>query len=1397
MRLRVEHQDSTDVVMVTIRDPKATVRDLAAALSLSVTDVLAIDRVPYDSAVKLSEVGIANGSVISMAEALQPEQTDRRFWVGVVNGPGTGSLVTVDSGMTVSIGRAPGNDLAIENTTVSQRHARIHFDEAGGIELEDLGSHNGTWLEGRSLTSRTSIEVGQLVRVGSSMVRIQEVDEGERIIGMSKGQADHTGRVLLNRPPRPPIPPGPPTISLPAAIESRPGPTLAVFTLLAPLLFAGVMVVALGSWRYAVFGLLSPAMALGNWLSGRRRVGRERKNDGRIHADAIARLQSDLEGAERAERQRRRSLGPDILELRRRITLPTRQLWERRSASADALTVRLGIGDSPWDLQTDTVPATAEVEDILKKSSALDEIELVVDLREGPVGLVGDTEVASAALRGLLIQLATDHGPADVRIAILTRPDHVDGWSWVQWLPHATAGGGLTHLLIGGSAMEFVSGLAPSTESRRDRGDSATWVLVVDDPELIHVRSSPVRRALAAGENVVGLVIAETEDALPASITNVVRIEDADGVFSLHSPSTPTIGSSGVLGLLSERAANDLARSLARFEDPEELHIDGSLPGFVSAQDLFGPDLGAAAVRSRWMVNDDDHKLATAIGIASNGPLELDLVADGPHALIAGTTGAGKSELLRTLVVGLAVNHGPEQVVFVLIDYKGGSAFDRCGELPHVVGVVTDLDEHLAERALQSLEAELRYREEKLRLAGAENIDVYRAAGEQHGSVPRLIVVIDEFATLRNELPGFVDSLVAIAQRGRSLGMHLVLATQRPSGSVDANIRANTNLRIALRVQSSGDSTDVIDSSSAANISRTLPGRAFVRRGEGDLVAVQTGFVSGPAGVSGPPVLVQRPHFGGGQVSHSAAGASAAQPRRAASDVKGSQAPSELDGLISAVVDAAAGRPAVRRPWLDELPSALSPRDLENAAIVAGEDEGIAFAIGDDPANQRRVKRCWNPEDGHLAAVGIRGTGVTTTIRSVVAALGVIDLGRDVWVFAVDSAGGELSGIEAWPHVACCLGATERERHLRLLFYLDTELERRRRSTPGDVQAMPLLVVAIDGVAAFMEAIDASPGSSNADTVARLGRDGPAVGMSLVVGAERLADVPRALRGQLRRHVLFEQADVNDFAVLGTRSKNLPQFVPGRAVLGPDGMVSQIVDWATGLRPDQIVLDRPPPVIEALEKRIDVARLSAASVEPTLSIPIGVLETTRTQAVLSLRRGEHATIAGPSGSGRTNALRLVAAQLRHAAPELVIVGVTSHDDASLLDSSALDAGGSLTEIEHVLRMANDDDRRWMILVDDADRIEVDDGPLVDLARAAPIHVTMIVALRSSAGRSSYSHWTRPVRSSGVGLLLMPEATVDGELLGARLPGRDQLESVPGRGYLVSAGRADALQLAHA
>ncbi|WP_460370949.1 FtsK/SpoIIIE domain-containing protein, partial [Actinocorallia lasiicapitis] len=266
------------------------------------------------------------------------------------------------------------------------------------------------------------------------------------------------------------------------------------------------------------------------------------------------------------------------------------------------------------------------------------------------------------------------------------------------------------------------------------------------------------------------------------------------------------------------------------------------------------PDPSAAHVLASWKRGGTT---AVPIGSGTGGVVTLDLRADGPHGLVAGTTGAGKSELLQSLIAALAVRNRPDEMTFVLIDYKGGAAFKDCAALPHTVGMVTDLDGRLTERALESLAAELRRREQVLAAVGAKDLDDYVQDGRGRAPLPRLVLVIDEFATMAAELPGFVDGLVDIGRRGRSLGVHLILATQRPAGVVTAEIRANTNLRIALRVTDAEDSSDVIDAPDAARIPKALPGRCFVRSGASSLTAVQTARIGGRRGASSRPTVTR------------------------------------------------------------------------------------------------------------------------------------------------------------------------------------------------------------------------------------------------------------------------------------------------------------------------------------------------------------------------------------------------------------------------------------------------------------------------------------------------------------------------------------------------------------
>jgi S-DNA-T family DNA segregation ATPase FtsK/SpoIIIE len=261
-------------------------------------------------------------------------------------------------------------------------------------------------------------------------------------------------------------------------------------------------------------------------------------------------------------------------------------------------------------------------------------------------------------------------------------------------------------------------------------------------------------------------------------------------------------------------------------------------------------------VARRWAA-PRPYGLEATIGTGPDGPLTIDLVQQGPHTLIAGTSGAGKSELLQTLVLALAVQYPPERLNFLFIDYKGGAASADFRALPHNVGSVTDLDERLSLRALASLRAELRRRLALLEGRAKDLAGMQRIAPDE--APPSLVIVVDEFATLVKEIPDFVSGIVDVAQRGRSLGIHLVLATQRPTGAVNDNILANTNLRIALRVLEAADSIAVVGAKDAAFIPVPLRGRAYARTGPGPLTAFQCAWSGAPyeADAQASPVVVR------------------------------------------------------------------------------------------------------------------------------------------------------------------------------------------------------------------------------------------------------------------------------------------------------------------------------------------------------------------------------------------------------------------------------------------------------------------------------------------------------------------------------------------------------------
>ena len=443
---------------------------------------------------------------------------------------------------------------------------------------------------------------------------------------------------------------------------------------------------------------------------------------------------------------------------------------------------------------------------IIDRHALLDGVPVTAHLGPGQaLAIVGDNGVAVAL--ALLLQLAVLTGPADWRLVVIA--DDPDEWEWVTWLPHvesvATSDGGpLIAAADDGTRLTAILARLESTDDRH-------VVVLTDRPDTLSARTGALRRYLAGAPSVAVIAVVEHGGTVPPLCRSELRIGSlCAGRWSdrqTDSGRQLAVHAAGV----TLAVACDAARRLARIHDPEDpIEVASACPMSVALSRVLarsGPmpiddSIGIAATwrsRSRHRGGAGDGHPRAAIGVGTDGVVEIDLVADGPHALIAGTTGAGKSELLRTLVVALAASTCPDDLTFVLVDYKGGSTFDACAELPHTVGVVTDLDDRLAERALVSLEAEIRRRERLLRQAGVDDLSAYRLVAAGDRPLPRLVVVVDEFATLAADLPDFLPSLVGVAQRGRAWGSTSCWRRSgRPEWSATRSVPTRPAHRLAL-----------------------------------------------------------------------------------------------------------------------------------------------------------------------------------------------------------------------------------------------------------------------------------------------------------------------------------------------------------------------------------------------------------------------------------------------------------------------------------------------------------------------------------------------------------------------------------------------------------------------
>lgn len=1289
--------------------------DLTAHAGLPADTRLYLGAGPVDPNWVLGRTPLLAGAVLSTTpDADIPAQA--AVAISCVAGPDAGGWHPLTES-TVTIGRAAGTDLSVGDPALSRRHAE--FGRRGHrLTVTDLRSANGLRVNGRAIPrAGASIGSGQILRMGASLFRVGLTAEPALILDPdARGglRAARPARILA--PFRHPVPPEPGP--LPEAAR-RPLPLLAA--LLGAVAGVGIALVT-GMWMFLLLAALGPVMMIGTAVGDRLTGRRSHRQQLAAHAAAVAADEQALAHAAEADRLDAWDRYPDPASLLRRARSPAARLWERRPADPDFLRLVIGVGSRPMRVDRAAPPA-------------VDEVPVTIGLSQ--IGVLGLTGRCRPLLRSMLASAICLHAPSDLRVLVLSDGPDLQVLEQVE------------HASVPGKPGEVVGDPERAGRLLRELLDDAAGpaVMLVLDGARRWRRLALVRRLLElaavdadpdAGMSEPTAPHTPPHGPRPASRLAVICLDATAQALPVECRAVATVtghevtvttGTSTVLAEpvgVSAAHLSAVCRALAPLRDPDR--AGGALATTVGLRDL----RRGRPTEPDW----SQPRLAAPLGLSADGILDCDLERDGPHLLIAGTTGSGKSELLLTLVTGLALAAPPEHTAFLLVDYKGGAAFGELTSLPHTTGMLTDLDQDLAARALTSLRAEVRRRERLLQEAGAGDLRALRARGPApFGS---LVIVVDEFATLAAELPDFLTGLLDVAQRGRSLGLHLVLATQRPAGVLSPAIKANIALRICLRVADPADSLDVVDTPDAARIPRSVPGRAILR-GEGSAVLFQAARVTtGPP----PPWRVRLRHG----------------PFRPGTDA----GPTDLERVVRRCRELADDRRAGVRPprpaWLAPLPAVITAVDLPD--LLPGIEPESVLVVVDRPATASRGAVA--ATDGSVLIAGAPGSGRTAALRRVAAC--AARAGSELVV--LDPAG-VLADLGGWH---CCGTLLDgRDPHLvqRTVELLHDELTR-RAGRPG-----PPIQVLIDDWEAVTGPLDLATFGAGPAQLAELAGRGPAAGIRVAASGDQ----------RLRHHRCA--ASFGTVLVLGpdpdrTATAGAAALPPGRGRCADEQV--QVVLADPDPPPDAV---RPRFIVRELPGTVNGADLPAPCPE---AVPIGRGGDAAGPVTMNLiATGGGFLVAGPRRSGVSSTLQVLAQGAAAAGVRTLRVVVRPQPELSGVMDVDVSAGAG-----ELFRALDNHDGPLVLVADDL----TDEHPAADVLKAYLAATGtghhLLAGCRLDLAARSYRGLIAEVAAFRSGVLLQADAP-DGAVLDAVLP-RRRGPTRAGRGHLVTLGEVMPLQV---
>lgn len=1302
-RALLRAEDSTDERLLAIA------RNRLAPVTLIARPTDREAPVMLDPAASIGDSGLQSGWIIEAVEEFGPHRATARSipvagYVEVLSGIHSGAVYSLIPGPNL-IGRDPASRVYLCDTSVSRRHATVEHGRE--MILRDLGSANGLIVDGQRI-SEVRVQGPCTVQLGAATLRITPESQRHEV-SCPRQQTTHTRSPRVG--PRFPHTerelPAPPVPAPPGRI-----PLLAMLT---PVLLGCAMYVITNSPMSLLMVAFTPMMMIGSWLDGKTTGRRKLRSELRRFQETLAVEREELTRLRHSEIEVRSSEAPDLPEIATAIVNRDGLLWTRRPEHRSFFEVRFGEGILPSRTRL-KLPARGEAaaeqwKELRELAAEFADVSSVPVLerldRCGSIGIAGEAFRAEGLARALLLQLAGLHSPSELALAGFVGPGDVEEWDWLKWLPHIDSV--MSPIPCWpladdeGSATRLVAALEGLMESRRaerngrntlrshlgveipggETADEAVSALPVTPVVLVLVLNGhPVEtsRLIALAEQgpdfgIHFLWVAGERAGIPAACRTFVELGHSEGTVSFVRT-----GEQVQLQRIEHaevRFALDLARRLAPIEDASARVLDESdLPRTVHLRELHPIDLhgGADAILQAWRtsgsltatwVNGAERGavgLAAVVGQGPNGPAVIDLRAHGPHALVGGTTGAGKSEFLQSWIMSLAAGVSPDRLTFLLVDYKGGAAFAECTELPHTVGLVTDLSPHLVRRALTSLRAELRYREELLAKYGAKDLLTMERRSEA-AAPPTLIIVIDEFSALAKEIPDFLDGVIDIAQRGRSLGLHLIMATQRPAGVITDNLRANTNLRVALRMADEADSSDVIGVKDAAFFGAETPGRGAIKVGPGRIAHFQAGYLGGRVTDAATSSRIEVRPLGFTE------GAAWDLPPELESSLV-HKSPRDIEVLRDGIIAAAQTARIVplRKPWLAELPERLDLTHLVDAAD-GGRGDATVIGLRDEPENQaQRAALIDFEEVGNVSVIGAGGTGKTYALLTLAVSLSSFAVTAPIEIYCIDAAGRTLEALAVLPTVGAVApfaDLEQTERVLRRVLEIIAErgprfaaaraggLRSYRRAAGGAAEARVVLL--LDGFTVFRQATETLGGRQSLfHLLGEIMSTGRSVGVHVVLTADRPASIPAAMASAVQQQYVLRLAAPHDYSYLGVSAETLSEAPPGRALLA--GERNEIQFALAGGDPE---LAAQAGAIEALAQRLrqqgvpQVPQLrNAPALVPLAELPAEIdgrpvfgLDTHTLQPV-GLPHVGLGVLFGPAGSGLSTAARTCVAGLR-------------------------------------------------------------------------------------------------------------------------------------------------------